>query len=72
MWGATNEIRLLSIMNKDIGLHVYEVLHFKNKMKVYFDIDCTEKLKTNNVEVFKSIILKYIPDCDFGISGTDL
>ena len=69
MWGSTTENHLLSIMNKNIGL--YEVLHFNNKMKVYFDIDCKENLEVNKLEVFKNIILKYIPDCDFGISGSE-
>ena len=40
-------------------------------MKVYFDIDCIENLEENNVDVFKKIILKYIPDCDFAISGSE-
>jgi len=69
MWGTTNENHLITIMNKNIGL--YEVLHFKNKMKVYFDIDCEEDFEVNKIEVFKNIILKYIPDCDFGISGSE-
>ena len=69
MWGTTNENHLITIMNKNIGL--YEVLHFKNKMKVYFDIDCEEDLEVNKLEVFKNIILKYIPDFDFAISGSE-
>ncbi len=68
LWGSTTPDNVIKLINKNIGL--YEVLH-RFPLKVYFDIDKTDNLGSNDLDIYKQIILKYIPDADMAISGSE-
>jgi len=65
MWGATTPDHLLKIIDKNIG--AYEVIS-KFPHKAFFDIDCEDGTQ---LEVFKKIIKKRIPDAQLSISGSE-
>ena len=65
MWGSTSPDTFLSIIDKNIG--AYEVIT-KYPHKAYFDIDSEDG---TNLETFKIIIKKHIPDAQLSISGSE-